>query len=159
MTTVGNLMTSDPVTLHEEDDLARAIEIFSTEPIRHLPVTDGEGNTLVGVVSQRDALRWSGSAIDPSRFTAKQASDKAHERFVAEVMIRDVVTATPDTPVSEAARLLLQGGFGCLPVVDDDNKLLGIVTETDLLRQLIGDELVQEQPPHAPPPSRPLSGD
>ncbi len=153
MTTVADLMTRDVVTLSEEDGLSRAMKIFSELPIRHLPVTsDG---TLVGMVSHRDALAWSGSAIDPSRFADQRIAKEAHDTFVAEVMITDVVTVPPSATVVEAARTLLEGGFGALPVVGADGKLLGIVSESDLLRQLISDELTGDQPVHAPPVSRP----
>lgn len=153
MTTVADLMTRDVVTLNEEDGLDRAIKIFSELSVRHLPVaSDG---VLVGMVSQRDALSWSGSAIDPSAIAGQRVAKEAHDTFVAEVMTRDVVTVSPRATVVEAARAILDGGFGALPVVDENEKLLGIVTETDLLRQLISDELTESQPPHAPPPSRP----
>ena len=153
MTTVADLMTRDVVTLSEEDGLNRAMKIFSKLPIRHLPVTsDG---TLVGLVSHRDALSWSGSAIDPTAYASERVATKAHDTFVAEVMIRDVVTLAPTATVVEAARTLIERGFGALPVVDDEKKLLGIVTETDLLRQLISDEVTSAQTPPPPPPSRP----
>lgn len=153
MTTVADLMTRDVVTLNEEDGLNRAMKIFSELPIRHLPVTsDG---TLVGMVSQRDALSWSGSAIDPSGFAGQRIAKEAHDTFVAEVMVRDIVTLPPTATVVEAARALLDGGFGALPVVDGDRKLLGIISETDLLRQLISDELTGEQKGHRPPSVRP----
>jgi CBS domain-containing protein len=153
MTTVADLMTRDMVTLKEEDDLSRAMKIFSEHPIRHLPVaSDGK---LVGMVSHRDALAWSGSVIDPSRFAGERIAKEAHDTFVAEVMVTDVVTVSPKATAVEAARLLLKGGFGSLPVVDDDDNLLGIVTETDLLRHLISDELTSEQRRHTPAPSRP----
>jgi CBS domain-containing membrane protein len=48
-------------------------------------------------------------------------------------MHRDVVTVSPDLPVSKAARILLENKYGCLPVVDDEHKLVGIVTEADFL--------------------------
>jgi len=155
MTTVADLMTTELVTLVEEDGLSRAMKIFSELPIRHLPVTDG--SRLIGMVSQRDALRWSGSAIDPSAFADAQAAKLARETFVAEAMVPDVVSVSGETSVVEAARLLLEHGFGCLPVVDGEGRLLGIVTETDLLRHLISDELTDHQRTRGPAAVRPAS--
>ncbi len=157
MTTVAELMTTDLVTLSEEDGLSRAMKIFSELPIRHLPVTDGA--ILIGMVSQRDALSWSGSVIDPGAFAGAQASKEARETFVAEVMVRDVISVPPTATIVDAARTLLEGGFGCLPVVDEQGKLLGIVTETDLLRHLISDELTGDQGARAPAVVRPQSID
>ncbi|MBO6936508.1 MAG: CBS domain-containing protein [Deltaproteobacteria bacterium] len=154
MTSVADLMTTDLVTLSEEDGLGRAMTIFTELPIRHLPVTDGA--VLIGMVSQRDALSWSGSVIDPGAFSRSQASKEARETFVAEVMIRDVVSVPPTATVVEAARAILEGGFGCLPVVDEDDNLIGIVTETDLLRHLVSGELTSDQGARAPAAVRPL---
>jgi len=153
MTTVADLMTTELVTLSEEDGLSRAMKIFAELPIRHLPVTDGD--RLIGMVSQRDALSWSGSAIDPGAFSAAQASKEAQKTFVAEVMVREVVSAHPSTTIIEAARALLDGGFGSLPVVDENGRLLGVVTETDLLKHLISRELTSEQGSRPPPATRP----
>lgn len=155
MTTVAELMTRELVTLSEEDGLGRAMQIFAEYPIRHLPVTDGD--RLVGLVSQRDALSWSGSVIDPAAFAMERASREAQQTFVAEVMIRDVVTAAPEASVEDAARRLIEGRFGCLPVIDEAGKLLGIVTETDLLAHLVSDELTCEQGARAPAAARPAS--
>ena len=53
---------------------------------------------------------------------------------VVEAMHRDVVSVPPELSVSKAARILLENKYGCLPVVDDDHRLVGIVTEADFLR-------------------------
>ena len=53
-------------------------------------------------------------------------------------MTRDVKTVRPSTPLGEAVNVLIGNRFGCLPVVDEDNKLVGIVTEHDLLKDLAG---------------------
>jgi CBS domain-containing protein len=51
---------------------------------------------------------------------------------VSEIMTRDVVTVRPDTTVEDAARILIESGFGCLPVTDEEGILVGIVSKTDL---------------------------
>ncbi|GAA5134650.1 CBS domain-containing protein [Pseudonocardia adelaidensis] len=71
-------------------------------------------------------------------------------------MTSPVVTVSPDAPVKEAARLLVTRGFAVLPVVDADDRLLGVVTEADLLRnRLLPDprELIHNQPPEPIPPA------
>ncbi len=145
--TVAMLMTDAVVTLREEDNLLRLLEGMETLQIRHLPVVD-EG-MLVGMVSQRDVLRLLRSDLDPASST--RAETEAGRKFVAEVMTREIISVSRDTPIEEAARLIVQHRFGCLPVVDDEGRLLGIVTDIDLLRHFVGVELTQEQHPSSPP--------
>jgi CBS domain-containing protein len=130
---VADVMTRDPVTLHEEDSLAGAASTFLDRRIRHLPVVDGR--RLVGLVTERDLLRVSGSALSREPVAAVREARRREETFIAAVMRRDVETVSPATRVADAARCLAEQRIGCLPVVDH-GELVGIVTETDLLREL-----------------------
>jgi acetoin utilization protein AcuB len=98
--------------------------------VRHMPVLDGE--RLVGIVSNRDLLAASLTKVLHFEPAHRRAFMRAIE--VREVMTKDVVSIGPDTPVSEAARIMLQRQIGCLPVVKGDSQLIGLVTETDLIR-------------------------
>jgi len=127
---VGDLMTTELVTLTEDETLADAQRCMARGRIRHLPVTrDGR---LVGLITHRDLLAASFSIF------AEVESNEQRRIFttvpVVEAMHRDVVTVKPDLGVSQAARILLENKYGCLPVVDEENRLLGIVTEADFLR-------------------------
>lgn len=132
--TVADIMTTDVLTLREEDNLLSPGSEMEEFDLRHLPVVDGE--RLVGLVSQTDVLRLAMSSL--SRDSIHTAVDKSHreETFVASVMTRDVAVAHPDLPIPEAARRMVERKVGCLPVVDASGKLLGIVTEHDMLREL-----------------------
>jgi CBS domain-containing membrane protein len=127
---VRDLMTTDVVTLTEDETLAHAQRCMARGRIRHLPVVrDG---TLVGLVTHRDLL-----AASFSIFAEVEASEQRRVFTtvrVVEAMHRDVVTVSPGLTVSKAARILLENKYGCLPVVSDENDLLGIVTEADFLR-------------------------
>jgi CBS domain-containing protein len=98
--------------------------------IRHLPVV--RQRRLVGIITHRDLLAAS--------FSIFAEVDRGEQRRifstvrVVELMHRDVVTVQPDLAVAEAARILLDNKYGCLPVVDDGGALIGIVTEADFLR-------------------------
>lgn len=121
MLSVADFMTRDLVTVRESDDLALAESLLRLGGIRHLPVV--RERKLVGLVTQRDVLR-SGEAGRPGARTLQ----------VAEIMTREPTTIRPAAPLSQAARLMLERKFGCLPVCDDDGTLVGIVTEADFVR-------------------------
>ncbi len=125
---VRGRMTREVVTASPSATLAEASALARRRGIRHLPVVD-EG-TLVGMVTERDLLR----AV-PAAGTVPEEERRRilGTRTVREVMARQVVTVTPDTPVEEAALLLADHDVDCLPVVED-GRLVGILSETDLLR-------------------------
>jgi CBS domain-containing membrane protein len=127
---VRELMSSDVVTLTEDETLAHAQACMARGRLRHLPVI--RGRKLVGLVTHRDLL-----AASFSIFADVDAGEQRRVFAtvpVTELMHRDVVTVPSDLPVAEAARLLLDNKFGCLPVVSDGGDLMGIVTEADFLR-------------------------
>jgi CBS domain-containing protein len=121
MQTVGELMTrSDLVTLTETQNLAQAEELLRLHRIRHLPVVrDGR---LVGLITHRDLLK---AAARRSTGTPTNVSD---------VMVREVCTVRSATPTREAVKLMLDHKYGCLPVVGAAGELVGILTETDMVR-------------------------
>ena len=127
---VRELMSTEVITLTEDESVAHAQNCMTRGRVRHLPVVrDGR---LVGLMTHRDVLAASFSFfadVDPSEqrrvFTTI---------LVKEVMHRDLLTVGPDATVSEAAQILLRNKYGCLPVVDAVGNLLGILTESDFLR-------------------------
>jgi len=131
--TVGDIMSPNPVTLSPEDSLSGIEDDMAVMALHHLPVVDD--GKLIGLVSQRDLLRAESSVLDPTS-GAKNAM-RRQGTFVYDVMTREVVTVRAETPLAEAARLLRDHRFGCLPVVDDAGRLVGIVTEHDFLELLV----------------------
>ena len=119
---VGALMTAEAVTLDHSQPLQEAINLFAGRAFRHIPVVD-EGR-LVGVLSDRDALRAFARDQDPSTPVCKIMHAEPH-------------SVRMDTPVVEAIRLLLSNRINCLPVVGDADALVGILTTTDLLHALL----------------------
>ena len=132
--TVADVMTKEVVVLREEDNLAEVAADMERYRFRHLPVVDGR--TLVGIVSQRDLLRATVSRLEASVAARDKDRHLKEQTFVARVMTRDPQSVLPETPLSVAAKKLVRGHFGCLPVVDAENRLVGIVTNHDLLEVL-----------------------
>ncbi len=133
---VRERMSSDPVVLHPDDTLRRARELISELGLRRFPVI--EDGRLVGIVTDRDVRQADmSSAVVHERRYVEYILDRIQVRGI---MTPDPVTVTPDTPIEEAARLILQHKVGGLPVVEGE-RLVGIITETDLIKAFI--ELLQ----------------
>ncbi len=118
----GQFMTTDLLTVHPEDLVDLAASLMDWERIRHIPVEDN--GKLVGLISHRAVLRLVARGhLD--RTTTEKVS-------VREIMRTDPITVTPNTPTLEVLRMMRDHKVGALPVVDD-GKLVGIVTEHDLI--------------------------
>jgi len=127
---VRDLMTPGVFAVGVEDDLETVTNLMDDRNIRHAPVVDSAGN-LVGLVTQRDLLR---TGLGGRGQLPPEAERQARLHVnVGEIMIPDVVTARPDQDIRDAARIMLDNKFGCLPVVENQ-RLVGIVTESDFVR-------------------------
>lgn len=130
---VAHLMQKDVVTLAPDDTLRLADDVMRLGRIRHFPVVSREG-ALVGVLSQRDLYRAGLSCL----LAVPPAAERAWLGTVdvGAVMTRTVVTIGPDQPAREAVDVMLAQRIGCLPVVDAQGALVGLLSETDCLRYL-----------------------
>lgn len=129
---VKDCMSPDPVVLSPEDTLRKARETISRLNLRRFPVI--ENGRLVGIVTDRDVRQADiSSAVVQERRYVEYILDRIQVRGI---MTPDPITVTPDTPLEEAASLILEHKIGGLPVVEGD-RLVGIITETDLIRTLI----------------------
>jgi CBS domain-containing protein len=126
-------MMGSPVTLKPEDTLDLANDVIALGRIRHIPVVDD--GRLVGILTERDLIGAAASQI----FGLKQKSKSALLKsvLIKEVMKKRVVTAAPDTPIKEVARLMAEKKIGCVPVVSA-GMVVGLVTTTDILRYVEG---------------------
>ncbi len=129
ITQVKDIMTEVVEALRVGDSLDLADRIMRVGRIRHLPVVDGDEH-LVGLVTHRTLLAAWVSHGSPG---TERLSDVARDIPIEMVMVKDVLTTTPDAPAADAARILERHKYGCLPVVAG-GKLVGILTEADFLR-------------------------
>ncbi|WP_437551527.1 CBS domain-containing protein [Sorangium sp. So ce327] len=116
---VEDYMSTAVITLKEADTISAANLEMKLAEIRHIPVVDAKGH-VVGIVSDRDLLRH------VSRLDGKPIP-------IESIMTRRVRTVRATTPAADAAQILLDHKIGCLPVVGDEEQLVGIITETDFL--------------------------
>ncbi|AZQ39430.1 CBS domain-containing protein [Streptomyces cyaneochromogenes] len=136
--TVGELMTRDVVRARRDMPFKEIVRLLTENDITAVPVVDDRDHT-VGVVSEADLLRKSAGQADPSgrapvpRLEAWERA-KAEGARAEELMSAPAVCARPEWNVVEAARLMETRHVKRLPVVDEADRLLGIVSRGDLLR-------------------------
>jgi acetoin utilization protein AcuB len=132
---VERWMTPDPVSLPPETTISTVALEMSRRKFRHFPIIEQSrsGGRLVGIVAKYDVARGFPSNLNPFSIEVHEGSVP---RPVSSVMSRKVVTTTPDCPVEEAAKVLRTNRIGALPVLRD-NRLVGIITESDIFEALI----------------------
>jgi len=130
---VRDIMGKKLVTISVSERLSTVEDIMTLGHVRHMPVV--QGGKLVGVVSERDLLRASLSVLSEHRGPERRAF--LHVVEIARVMSAPPIVIGPDATIDEAALVMAEKKIGCLPVVERD-RLVGMVTETDVLRCIAG---------------------
>ena len=133
MLTVGDLMTTQLFTLLESDSLYTAKQIMEMARVRHVPIVDAK-DTFIGLITHRDMLSVAVSKLSDIDASTQDELDAGIP--LREIMRDDVHTVSSRDLLRDAAQILLEHKYGCLPVVDD-GKLVGIITEADFLRLTI----------------------
>jgi acetoin utilization protein AcuB len=124
-------MSNAPITIRDDTVYWEAFDTMREKDLHHIPVIN-EDNAVVGILTRRDL-----------QIAAQHFKEAPVE--VSEVMHSPVVTISPGELLSEAAKQMIDNRIGGLPVLDTSNQVVGILTETDLLRALI-DQLGKETP-------------
>jgi acetoin utilization protein AcuB len=130
---VGKRMSHNPIIVEQDVGINQALKIMHDEQVRRLPVVNRRG-LLVGIVSEKDLLHAS-----PSPATSLSIHELHYllsQMKVSQVMTKDPITVTEYTALEEAARIMVDNRIGGLPVMRND-KLVGIITETDLFKIFI----------------------
>ncbi len=128
--TVREYMTADPTTLGPDDPLLQAVLTVRSLSIRHIPIV--QDGALVGLITDRDLGRASPSIL--GRTSQDEYNQVFQQNTIQRVMIKNPTTVTPDTLLGDAVRLMHDNKWGSIPVVNENSKLVGILTLTDVLR-------------------------
>ena len=123
MEQVRKRMSAPPITVQADSSYQRALRLMDEHRLHHLPVINDAG-LLVGIVTERDLL------LSTAHYGTADVE-------VAEIMHKGALTASPEMTIAQAAQLMLQKRIGGLPVVDAQQQVIGVITETDLLKAFV----------------------
>ena len=127
---IDSVMTTNIVTVKPEDTLGEVREIFDTHRFHHLLVI--EHNKVVGIISDRDLLKHLSPFI--GKLSERAQDTFTLQRRVHQFMSHNVVAIRADTDIAKATRLMLENGVSCLPVVDERQHPIGVVTWRDIAK-------------------------
>ena len=131
---VERIMSKDPICVRRDQKISDVWRILSQGRIHHLPVVD-EGR-LVGIISTLDIAKLGICPLEDGDILTRQFLDG--RLSVEQLMQHKVISISDRASVRDAARMLSVGGFHALPVVTEQQNLVGIVTSTDLIAFLLG---------------------
>ena len=131
---VKEFMTKDVVTITEDKNMLEVRELMRNKDKRRLPVVD-DINRVRGIITDADVSRT--SPTDATTLSRYEANYLLGKLKVRDVMTKNVITVHQDSGVEDAAYLLYKNKINALPVVDDENKLCGIITDSDIFRAFV----------------------
>ena len=127
-------MTPNPITTPPSIPVADALQLMREKGVRRLPVVDPESSKVIGIVTEKELLYASPSPA--TSLSIHEINYLLAKLTVEKVMSTDLIVAAEDTPIEEAARIMVDHQIGALLVMRGDN-LVGIITETDLFKTFI----------------------
>lgn len=143
--TVEDVMTEEVVCLEEKDHLFKAMEVMQKGEFRHVPIVNKQ-RKMMGVISDRDVLLHlpyhskpfdAGTDVFRSRLFDIGPNEPATQKSLHQIMTREVTCVLPSCDFYILVNILYEKNIGCLPVIDEDEKVVGIVTVTDVMRGLL----------------------
>ena len=133
-TLVREVMATPVITVYETDDFALVQEKIALYDIRHLPVVDETGS-IVGLITQRDLYQiHSPRHLDDGTWYYDE--EALNQFLLMKVMLKNPFTLKADNTLAEALEAMIRHKFGCIPIVDDDKKICGILTRDTVLKFL-----------------------
>jgi acetoin utilization protein AcuB len=139
---VKDIMSSPAVTISPETPFQDALKLMRQKRFRRLPVVN-RSSELIGIVSERDLLYATPSPV--SSLSVWELHYLLSQMQVQNMMTKDVMSTTPDTPIEDAAEILAIHKIGGMPVVDENNYVLGVITETDIFNAFVEMMATQQQ--------------
>ena len=131
---VRDWMTTDVITIHPDMTLPEAHQLMTNEEIRRLPVVD-KRDRLVGIVSIGDVR-----SAEPSPATSLSIWELNYllsTLTIGKIMTAQPFTISPEATLAEAARMMLEQRVSGLPVVDEEHRVIGIITESDIFAMVV----------------------
>jgi len=130
---VKDRMSHPVITATPQESLDDAAAVMKREHISRLPVVDKRGK-LVGIISEKQILRYTPS--EATTLDVYEIQGMMNRITVEKAMTRNVITVTPDTPIEEAASIMVDNEISGIPVMQGD-ALVGIIAETDLFKAFL----------------------
>ncbi|MBM9579354.1 CBS domain-containing protein [Leptospira sp. 201903070] len=124
--TARDLMSSPVVSFEENDPIERADEIFFQKGFRHVPVIKEE-STLCGILSDRDWMRWQ----------LTRGKEVGLAKTIGDIMKTKVLSVQMYAGIGEISKVLFEERIGCLPVVNEQTQVIGMITRSDVLRAIL----------------------
>ncbi len=131
---VKDNMVPSPIVIGPNQSVSEAIDLMSENKLHRLPVVDGAGK-LVGLITE--GLIASNTPNNTSTLSVFELNYLLNKLSIKDIMIKDVVTIDKEALLEEAAILMRKNDIGCLPVVDEENTLEGIITHNDIFTAFI----------------------
>lgn len=131
---VKDRMNAPAVTVTPDMPFQDALKLMREKGFRRLPVVNRSGE-LVGIISERDLLYATPSPA--SSLSVWELNYLLSQLQVREIMTKHVITTTMDTPIEDAAEVMATRKIGGMPVVDEHNRVLGVITETNIFKALV----------------------
>jgi acetoin utilization protein AcuB len=131
---LSEVMGTKPVTISIDAVFSRTEELFKQHSIRHLPVVD-KHNILRGVITQTDLYRTVSpmKSMEGDIFYTKELLDRY---ILKHAMTKKILVLHPEDTLESAMQIMIKKRYGCIPIVDKENHLVGIVTQIDILQAI-----------------------
>ena len=134
---VVDVMTQDPLTVTTAETVGKADELMAENNIRQIPVV--KGRELIGIVTDRDVRAFLTDALQGE----PEARERALKTPVGNIMTTEPLSVAPDDDLKDALEILIEQKFGAIPVLDEAEGLVGIISYVDVLRNYL--ERLQEE--------------
>ena len=129
---VRDIMAANVICISHKATLKDAHELMQTRGVRHLPVISENDGSLVGILTHKKIISAVISMIN--KYGTDALARKERGQLIVELMETDFQKLTEDEPLKIVVEYFIDNKLGCLPVIDNHNKVIGIVTSSDFVK-------------------------